>query len=132
MSLNIDEQEARLIWLNDIMPFVFRHAKTQEKPVTVFLGGQPAAGKTSGQDLAKTITSGHHPDSRRRLPPISSRLQASPQGGSAPYARRDRRTRRALDGHVRGQRRRWGYPIIIEGTWRNVATVLDEARRCKA
>ena len=31
MSLNIDEQEARLIWLNDIMPFVFRHAKTQEK-----------------------------------------------------------------------------------------------------
>ena len=58
MSLNIDEQEARLIWLNDIMPFVFRHAKTQEKPVTVFLGGQPAAGKTSGQDLAKRLHPG--------------------------------------------------------------------------
>ena len=58
MSLNIDEQEARLIWLNDIMPFVFRHAKTQEKPVTVFLGGQPAAGKTSGQDLAEGALNG--------------------------------------------------------------------------
>lgn len=132
MSLNIDEQEARLIWLNDIMPFVFRHAKTQEKPVTVFLGGQPAAGKTSGQDLAKRLHPGiipivgddyrqYHPDYRRLLKEDPLRMPDETAGLAGRWT-----------GMCVDNADEWGYPIIIEGTWRNVATVLDEARRCKA
>ena len=132
MSLNIDEQEARLIWLNDIMPFVFRHAKTQEKPVTVFLGGQSAAGKTSGQDLAKRLHPGiipivgddyrqYHPDYRRLLKEDPLRMPDETAGLAGRWT-----------GMCVDNADEWGYPIIIEGTWRNVATVLDEARRCKA
>lgn len=50
-----DETDARLTWVNDIMPFVFRRAKAQLHPTTVFIGGQPAAGKTSGQELARNL-----------------------------------------------------------------------------
>lgn len=126
-----DETDARLTWVNDIMPFVFRRAKAQLHPTTVFIGGQPAAGKTSGQELARNLHQDitpivgddyrqYHPDYKRLLeenplhmPEVTAELAGVWTGMCVKHADE------------------YGYPIIIEGTWRNPATVLDEAERCK-
>lgn len=126
-----DETDARLTWVNDIMPFVFRRAKAQLHPTTVFIGGQPAAGKTSGQELARNLHQDitpivgddyrqYHPDYKRLLeenplhmPEVTAELAGVWTGMCVKHADE------------------YGYPIIIEGTWRNPATVLDEAGRSR-
>ncbi|MBT1162828.1 zeta toxin family protein [Bifidobacterium sp. SO1] len=130
--MNIDDPRyARRRWLDRIMPVVFDSVQSDSHPVTVFLGGQPAAGKTGGQDLAKGLYPDiipivgddcrrYHPqyrgllkDSPLRMPEVTARLAGIWTGMCVDHADA------------------YGYSIIIEGTWRNPNTVLDEAKRCK-
>ena len=110
---------------------VFGAAKTMPEPVTVFLGGQPAAGKTSGQDLAKRLYPGitpiigddyrrFHPDYRRLLAEDPLRMPEATAGLAGVWT-----------GMCVDHADEYGFPITIEGTWRNASTVLDEAERCR-
>lgn len=42
----MDESELESIWMTDILPIVGERMIPASHPITVFLGGQPAAGKT--------------------------------------------------------------------------------------
>lgn len=45
----MDESELESIWMTDILPIVGERMIPASHPITVFLGGQPAAGKTRAQ-----------------------------------------------------------------------------------
>lgn len=105
-----------------------------DDPTTVFLGAQPAAGKTRGQRRVLGMYPGaslfpvigddyrrYHPDYNRliaedpvRMPDVTAELSGRLVGKVVDYADR------------------LGISIIIEGTWRNSATVLGEAERAFA
>lgn len=105
-----------------------------DDPTTVFLGAQPAAGKTRGQRRILGMYPGaslfpvigddyrrYHPDYNRliaedpvRMPDVTAELSGGLVGKVVDYADR------------------LGISIIIEGTWRNSATVLGEAERAFA
>lgn len=109
----------------------FTDGAPSDNPVTVFLGGQPAAGKTSGQQLAKQMHPGlvpiigddyrqFHPQYRELLnhdsinmPKVTAQAAGAWIGMCVDYANEHR------------------YPILIEGTWRNTETVLKESRKAK-
>lgn len=116
-----------------ICPLLFLDAVSDDNPITVFLGGQPGAGKTRAQHFIleaygpSTITPivgddfrQYHPDydwlvvnDPIRMPDATAKLAGLWTGMAVDYA----------DTH--------GYGCIIEGTWRNAATVLNEAERAK-
>lgn len=118
-------------WDKLIRPVVFADAVPSSSPVTVFLGGQPAAGKTSGQSLARRLHPGlvavigddyrqYSPLYRGALdtvpldmPQLTARAAATWTGMTVTYA----------DQH--------GIPILVEGTWRDESVVLAEAARAK-
>lgn len=104
-----------------------------DHPLTVFFGGQPGAGKTMGQRRIEAMHPGEHlvkiiGDDLRQFHPDYTRLvEEAPLDMPSETA------------HASGM---WigmgvaeanakGYSIVIEGTWRNPATVLDEARKAK-
>lgn len=121
------------IFDTQIRPFLFRPSKRADTPVTVFLGGQPGAGKTRAQRHVLKLYGEssvipivgddfrqYHPDYKRLLeddpihmPDATAKLAGLWTGMAVDYA----------DTH--------GYGCIIEGTWRNAATVLDETERAK-
>ena len=128
----MDESELESIWMTDILPIVGERMIPAAHPITVFLGGQPAAGKTRAQRRLTGIYDGllapiigddfrrYHPDYERRLSkapldmPDATAKAAGYWTGRAVACADEKRA-----------------SCIIEGTWRNAATVLDEAGRAR-
>ena len=53
----MDESELESIWMTDILPIVGERMIPASHPITVFPGGQPAAGKTRAQRrLTRTVS----------------------------------------------------------------------------
>lgn len=118
-------------WNEWIRPSVFNIGEPSDNPVTVFLGGQPAAGKTSGQKLALSLHPGLVPiigddyrqyhrnylqlldNDSQRMPSVTAKQSGEWTGMCVDYADQNR------------------YSTLIEGTWRNAATVLNEAETAK-
>ena len=48
----MDDQYLRTRWETRIKPLVFADVLAANNPVTIFLGGQPGAGKTQGKNYA--------------------------------------------------------------------------------
>lgn len=128
----MDGSDLNAIWARDILPSIKEHSTSTAKPITVFLGGQPAAGKTLSQRRLVKAYDGrllsiigddfrrHHPDYDRLLtegplsmPRVTAKAAGYWTGRTVEYA----------DSHH--------VSCIIEGTWRNAPTVLDEAARAK-
>lgn len=120
------------IWRRRILPGIEAVAVPCAEPVTVFLGGQPAAGKTRAQRRVVDLYGGgmlpivgddfrqYHPDYVRLvredpvgMPDATARAAGYWTGMAVAYA----------DTH--------DVSCIIEGTWRNRDTVLSEARRSR-
>lgn len=110
-------------------PNIFRKAVTSQRPLTVFLGGQPGAGKTRAQSSVVTL----HP-SEALVKIIGDDLRQYQDDywqlvEDAPLAIPDA-TKKSSASWIAmsvAEANRNGYSIIIEGTWRNASTVLDEA-----
>lgn len=118
------------IWHRRILPGIEAMAAPCAEPATVFLGGQPAAGKTCAQRRIVDMYDGgmlpivgddfrqYHPDYVRLvredplgMPDATARAAGHWTGMAVAYA----------DAH--------DVSCIIEGTWRNRDTVLSEVRR---
>lgn len=130
---SLEEEIINQIWSASVLPVTFGHIRPEAEPITIFLGGQPGAGKTAGAKIARKLNSGHNiypiigDDYRRYHPnylwlahedPLNMPLETAHAEGKwvgmcVKYA--DKK----------------GISISIEGTWRNPATVLDEAIRAK-
>lgn len=119
------------IWDRDIRPRLIPDSAPDPHPTTVFLGGQPAAGKTSGGDLARLAIPGIlaiEGDSFRKYHPHYDhilgldRVRMAEVTAKAAGYWTGRAVTLADD---------MGLSSLIEGTWRNSATVLDEAARAK-
>lgn len=127
------ETELERIWLSDILPGMYPGVEPSPEPVTYFLGAQPGAGKTRGQMFIQRLCPGYlmpivgddfrqyHPDYDRlmetdplSMPDVTARAAGVWTGMAVEYA----------DGNR--------ISCVIEGTWRNAATVLDEARRARS
>lgn len=108
--------DARRRWEDRIRPVVFAETETEKDPVTVFLGGQPAAGKTGGQSLAKRLHPGIIPivgdDYRQYHPDYRTLLKERPLDMPAETAE----LAGAWTGMCVDHADRNGYSIIIEGT----------------
>lgn len=128
----MDESELESIWMTDILPIVGERMIPASHPITVFPGGRPAAGKTRAQRRLTGIYDGlpapiigddfrrYHPD-YERLPSEAPLDMPDATAKAAGYW-----TGRAV---ARADEKRAS--CIIEGTWRNAATVLDEAGRAR-
>ncbi|WP_295027334.1 zeta toxin family protein [uncultured Mobiluncus sp.] len=129
----MDDQYLRTRWETRIKPLVFADVLAANNPVTIFLGGQPGAGKTQGKNYAlaqfppDTVAEiigddfrRHHPDYEYLIThePLKMPHATAPASGAwvgmcVEYAEANR------------------ISFLVEGTWRNAATVLDTARRAK-
>lgn len=128
----MDESELESIWMTDILPIVGERMIPASHPITVFPGGRPAAGKTRAQRRLTGIYDGlpapiigddfrrYHPD-YERLPSEAPLDMPDATAKAAGYW-----TGRAVA--CADEKRA---SCIIEGTWRNAATVLDEAGRAR-
>ncbi len=124
----MSDDELDRIWRRRILPGTETMAVPCAEPVTVFLGGQPAAGKTRAQRRVVDLYGGgmmpivgddfrqYHPDYVRLvrddpvgMPDTTARAAGHWTGMAVAYA----------DAH--------DVSCIIEGTWRNRDTVLSEA-----
>ncbi|RYN12766.1 Zeta toxin family protein [Bifidobacterium animalis subsp. animalis] len=125
----MNDTDITRIFMEDIEPGL-SNEKTSNNPVTVFLGGQPGAGKTKGQMLTLRL----HPEERllpiigddyRQYHPDYRRLVKDD-----PLAMPD--VTAYASGRWTGMVVAWAdahqVSCIIEGTWRNRNTVLNEAR----
>lgn len=121
------------IWRDDIRPVVDA-AERSDKPCTVFVGGQPGAGKTRATHLVRV--SGLHDgpllpvngDDLRQYHPDYDRLcDEEPLNMPERTARASAAWIRMTMEYVDENR----IPAIVEGTWRNAATVLGEAANAK-
>lgn len=121
------------IWRDDIRPVVDA-AERSDKPCTVFVGGQPGAGKTRATHLVRV--SGLHDgpllpvngDDLRQYHPDYDRLcDEEPLNMPERTARASAAWIRMTMEYVDAD----GIPAIVEGTWRNAATVLGEAANAK-
>lgn len=129
-SLKVDVEG---IWRDDIRPVVDA-AERSDKPCTVFVGGQPGAGKTRATHLVRV--SGLHDgpllpvngDDLRQYHPDYDRLcDEEPLNMPERTAKASAAWIRMTMEYVDAER----IPAIVEGTWRNAATVLDEAANAK-
>ena len=128
------EDELRRRFECEISPSLFKHAVSTELPVTIFLGAQPGAGKTRAQNVIKqqyrneSLISIVGDDFRQYVPGYDGMIRDHPLNMPD------------LTAHAAGvwtgmaveYARDHGFSCIIEGTWRNPHTVLDEAQRAKA
>lgn len=128
---DLTERQLINIWRHSICPLVFAEAKPSNNPVTVFLGGQPAAGKTEGWQLAQSEISDlipvigddfrpYHPQYRHLIKNDVTSMPAETAQASGRWI-----------GMCVNRANRQRYSILIEGTWRNADTVLREARIAK-
>lgn len=121
------------IWNEDILPTIER-VPCSDEPCTMFVGGQPGAGKTravhmilgmrlhkgtflpvNGDDLRQ-----YHPDYDRLCDEEPLEMPSKTTEASAEWIRRTVE-------HANTN----GISTIVEGTWRNASTVLDEAANAK-
>lgn len=128
----MDEAELRRRWISQIAPDVFADAIHVREPVTIFLGGQPGAGKTASQGHVVRQVSGvvpivgddlrqYHPDYQRLVNDDPLRMPLVTASASAAWIKM------SVD-HANAN----GISSLIEGTWRMASTVLDEAQHAKA
>ena len=126
----MNDEQIEHIFTEIILPELTECAQRSERPITVFLGGQPGAGKTKGQqrvvemypqrELLPIIGDDfrqHHPEYEYlvenepfRMPDETAYAAGRWTGMAVDYAKSN------------------GISCIIEGTWRNLDTVLDEAK----
>lgn len=129
----MEQQKIRQIWEKDIKGRVFRKASSNVNPVTIFLGGQPGAGKTQGKNfalaqyeegaVAEIIGDDfrqYHPDYQwlvetdpLRMPDVTAPASGAWIGMCVEYAEAN------------------NISFLVEGTWRNPVTVLDTALRAR-
>ncbi len=131
--MRLHEDDFARIFDQQIRHVIFTGATAEQRPVTVFLGGQPGAGKTLGASVAMRLNPAHAiipviGDDLRRFYPVYTELV------------RDKPLEMPKKtGHASG---RWiarsvsyanenGYSISIEGTWRTLSTVLGAATEAK-
>ena len=121
------------VWRDDIRP-VIDAAETSGEPCTVFVGGQPGAGKTRATHMVRV--SGLHDgpllpvngDDLRQYHPDYDRLcDEEPLNMPERTAKASAAWIRMTMEYVRANR----VSAVVEGTWRNAATVLDEASNAK-
>lgn len=121
------------IWRDDIRP-VIDAATRSDEPCTVFVGGQPGAGKTRATHMVRV--SGLHDgpllpvngDDLRQYHPDYDRLcDEEPLAMPERTAKASAEWIRMTMEHVTAN----GISAVVEGTWRNAATVLDEAANAK-
>lgn len=125
----MNDEQLRRVFDARILPDLSADAQSNDGPVSIFLGGQPGAGKTRAQMLALGLHGGesilpiigddfrqYHPDFGRlmrddplRMPEVTAHAAGVWTGMAVEWA----------DSHAASS--------IIEGTWRNPRTVLDEA-----
>lgn len=128
----MDEAELRRRWISQIAPDVFADAIHVREPVTIFLGGQPGAGKTASQGHVVRQVSGfvpivgddlrqYHPDYQRLVLDDPLRMPLVTASASAAWIKM------SVD-HANAN----GISSLIEGTWRMASTVLDEAQHARA
>ena len=130
----MDSKLLQSLWNESIKPQVFGNTTQSENPTTVFLGGQPGAGKTKGQAIIKRQFGSKriaqivgddfrlfHPDYRHlletdplRMPEVTAPAAGAWVRMSVQYAHENQ------------------ISCIIEGTWRNPDTVLNTASEAKA
>ena len=137
----VSEQQLSEIFEHEINPQVFGSYMPSNNPVSVFLGAQPAAGKTLGQlrvqrmHVAGTIVPIIGDDYRKFHQNYANMMTKSPLNMPELTA--------YAAGRWTGMCVRYAdensYSDIIEGTWRNSDTVINEAktassygRRCHA
>ncbi len=133
--MSLPEDRLRDIWREEIAPVVFLDARAVDRPVAVLLGGQPGAGKTraarlvtqslyagagvtpvAGDDLRR-----FHPDygrtlrgDRLRMPQVTAAAAGWWLEASIEHALNHR------------------FPVLVEGTWRDVAGPLRGAGDARA
>lgn len=130
--MKLRSSEIAEIWETQIRPELFGLSKPSIQPVTVFLGGQPGAGKTNAglladrfyPDLVHIIGDDYrkyHPQyddivlaAPVRMPSVTGHAAGVWTGMCVDYADKN------------------SYSSLIEGTWRNQDTVLSAARSAKA
>lgn len=129
----MNQDELKYRWEILVKPDVFRGIGQTSDPVTIFLGGQPGAGKTQGKNfalaqydkgaVAEIIGDDfrrHHPDYQRlietdplRMPDVTAPASGAWIGMCVEYAEAN------------------SFSFLVEGTWRNPTTVLDTALRAR-
>lgn len=128
----MDPSELEAIWTTRIKPrFDRAPLPAHGRPVTVLLGGQPGAGKTTVSDHARhmypnaNITPIVGDDFRREHPDYDRLVLDDPMAMPAITAEAAGRwTGMSID-HCRQR----GTSLLIEGTWRNPQTVLEGAEQ---
>lgn len=129
----LSESELLSISGEDIAPIVFRNARNDDVPVSIWLGGQPGAGKSSAARCVcglypnRSIVMIDGDDYRQYHPQFLDVAEANP-------LRMPEVTQRAMGCWIAmtvdfASRR--GFSSLIEGTWRNSEVVLKESRRAK-
>lgn len=118
-------------WDSRIRDAVFLDAEPSEHPTTVFLGGQPAAGKTDAYgfitDTIANIIPINGDDYRRFHPLYDLLLQYNPLDMPAATASASAAWIAMAVEHANAR----GYSTIIEGTWRDDNVVLSESGNAK-
>lgn len=133
MMSKLSEEQIETIWETVIKDRVFGNQQQDDQPITVFLGGQPGAGKTLGASIAQQL------DHDYSLVPIVGDDYRQFYPGYLNLVRHDPLRMPKVTGHASG---RWialsvdyanmqNYSISIEGTWRHASTVLDRAKKAK-
>lgn len=128
----MDEAGFESIWRTDILPTISERMVLASHPVTVFLGGQPAAGKTRAQrrliDAYEGMLTPIVGDDFRRYHPDYERLLSE-----NPLAMPDATAEAAgyWTGKAVGYADAHKVSCIIEGTWRNAPIVLGEAEKAR-
>lgn len=128
--MSLPEDRLRDVWREEIVPDVFLDARPEARPVAVLLGGQPGAGKTRA---ARLVTRGLYPglrvtpiagdDLRRFHPDYGRTLRGDRLRMPEVTAAAAGWWFQASIEHALAHR----FPVLIEGTWRNVAGPLQGA-----
>jgi UDP-N-acetylglucosamine kinase len=128
--VSLPEDRLRDVWREEIVPDVFLDARPEARPVAVLLGGQPGAGKTRA---ARLVTRGLYPglrvtpiagdDLRRFHPDYGRTLRGDRLRMPEVTAAAAGWWFQASIEHALAHR----FPVLIEGTWRNVAGPLQGA-----
>lgn len=127
------EERIEEIWSAAVKPTVFGKSEHDPAPLTVFLGGQPGAGKTAGAKTAQALNPEHQitpiigDDYREFHPDYFALVQEDPLSMPSETSHAEGEWIGMCVSHAD----REDYSVSIEGTWRNPATVLDEAARAK-
>lgn len=130
---HLGEDELENIWKEDIASVVFRSARRDEAPVSIWLGGQPGAGKSSAAKSAcrlypdKSVVLIDGDDYRQYHPLYVDVMRANPAQMPEITQQAEGRWIAMSVSYALKQ----GYSSLIEGTWRNAEIVLKESRRAK-